>query len=417
MIRRALVVALVLATFVAVVPATPAEAITSSQTAELQRWLIAKGFLRDKADGVYGSKTAQAVMAFRKEIGVTRSFSWSDSLWPKLKTYERPYTKFSGPDRVEVNLTRQVMYLYRGGVLRGIFPIASGNGDTYLNSYGDPVKAYTPTGNFKFYLHRDPAATGGWHTSYLGSLYKPWYFSGGYAIHGSTSVPAEPASHGCVRLTVWDADWLQSRLFLGMPIHIWYEPKGVGPVFEGQRPTFPSDGPFWDVPLSNPFASDIAWLAESGVTKGCSSDGRYFCPKDAVTRGQMAAFFRRFLSLPAVDADFFRDDGRSIFEGDINALAAAGITKGCNPPANDLFCPDRVVDRGAMAAFLRRALDLPYVDTDYFRDDNGSIFEQDINAIAAAGITTGCATGYCPTSPVTREVMAALLHRAAAHRP
>jgi peptidoglycan hydrolase-like protein with peptidoglycan-binding domain len=227
--RKVLVVLVVLVASFAVLQSPAADAQTSSQTAELQRWLTAKGFFRDRIDGTYGPRTAQAVMAFRKEIGVARSFSWSDSLWPRLKAYERPYTRFYEANRVEVNLSRQVMYLFRNHALEGIFPIASGNGETYLNSFGDPVQAITPTGSYRFYLHRDPAATGGWHTSYLGSLYKPWYFSGGYAIHGSTSVPAEPASHGCVRLTTWDADWLQSRLYIGMPIHIWYEPSGAGP--------------------------------------------------------------------------------------------------------------------------------------------------------------------------------------------
>jgi Polysaccharide lyase 14/S-layer homology domain len=51
---------------------------------------------------------------------------------------------------------------------------------------------------------------------------------------------------------------------------------------------------------------------------------------------------------------FFDDDG-SIFEADIEKLAASGITKGCNPPANDRFCPEDPVTRGQMAAFLRRA--------------------------------------------------------------
>ncbi|VAV92897.1 hypothetical protein MNBD_ACTINO02-2304 [hydrothermal vent metagenome] len=33
-----------------------------------------------------------------------------------------------------------------------------------------------------------------------------------------------------------------------------------------------------------------------------------------------------------------------------------GITLGCNPPDNDRFCPDNVVTREQMAAFLQRAL-------------------------------------------------------------
>ncbi len=113
---------------------------------------------------------------------------------------------------------------------------------------------------------------------------------------------------------------------------------------------------------------------------------------------------------------FFSDDNGHLFEEDIDAIAQAGITKGCNPPANNRYCPDRDVDRGAMAAFLRRALGLPNSSTDHFIDDNNSIFEADINAIAQAGITKGCNppanNRYCPNDTVDRGAMAAFLRRA-----
>jgi len=66
-----------------------------------------------------------------------------------------------------------------------------------------------------------------------------------------------------------------------------------------------------------------------------------------------------------------------------------------------------------MASFLVRALDLPPTSTDFFADDAGLVHEQDINRLAASGITTGCAANrFCPNSVVTREQMAAFLHRA-----
>ena len=79
----------------------------------------------------------------------------------------------------------------------------------------------------------------------------------------------------------------------------------------------------------------------------------------------------------------------SLFFADIEWLAAQDITKGCNPPDNDLYCPDDFVTRGQMAAFLDRALDLP-AGPNAFDDDDGSIFEANINALAASGITIGC---------------------------
>ncbi len=159
------------------------------------------------------------------------------------------------------------------------------------------------------------------------------------------------------------------------------------------------------------FEGDIEWVAGEGITKGCNPPrGDFFCPDEAITRGQMAAFLVRTLGLPASGTDAFSDDETSVFENDINALAASGITTGCTTTA---FCPDDPVTRGQMAAFLKRAYTLQPSGDDVFSDDETSVFENDINALAASGITTGCTTtAFCPDDPVTRGQMAAFLRRA-----
>ena len=112
---------------------------------------------------------------------------------------------------------------------------------------------------------------------------------------------------------------------------------------------------------------------------------------------------------PAIGAGTFLDDDGNLHEANIEAIAAASITEGCSPLR---FCPNRGVTRGEMAAFLTRALDLPLASTDYFTDDETSIFEPAINAIALAGITVGCSTTtYCPNRTVTRGEMASFLAR------
>jgi hypothetical protein len=68
----------------------------------------------------------------------------------------------------------------------------------------------------------------------------------------------------------------------------------------------------------------------------------------------MASFLVRVLRLPPTSTDYFTDDGTSIHENDINALARAGITGGCSSTS---FCPTAAVRRGEMAAFLHRAFD------------------------------------------------------------
>ncbi len=106
------------------------------------------------------------------------------------------------------------------------------------------------------------------------------------------------------------------------------------------------------------FLNAIEWLAAEGITAGCNPPANtLFCPKDNVTRGQMAAFLVRALGLTDAGAgDLFTDDDNSMFASAIDKLATAGITLGCNPPDNDRFCPDDNVTRGQMAAFLQRAL-------------------------------------------------------------
>jgi hypothetical protein len=131
----------------------------------------------------------------------------------------------------------------------------------------------------------------------------------------------------------------------------------------------------------------------------------------------MAAFLVRGLGLTDSLDDLFTDDESSIFEADIEKLAAAGVTRGCNPPLNDRFCPDESVTRGQMAAFLVRALGYTAgVGSDQFSDDDGSIFEADVERLAEAGVTKGCNPPtndrFCPDAPVTRAQMAAFLHRA-----
>jgi hypothetical protein len=175
--------------------------------------------------------------------------------------------------------------------------------------------------------------------------------------------------------------------------------------------------PFVDIGGSIHYDS-IAFIWQEGITKGCNPPTNdRFCPDGDVTRGQMAAFLTRALALPAASQDHFTDDAASIFEGDINRLAEAGITKGCNPPVNDRFCPEAKVTRGQMAAFLVRAFG--YTDAgggDLFVDDDGLIFEADIDRLGTAGITKGCNPPandrFCPGDVLNRAQMAAFLHRA-----
>lgn len=167
-----------------------------------------------------------------------------------------------------------------------------------------------------------------------------------------------------------------------------------------------TSGPFVDADDS-PFRGDILWAWDNDITAGCGT-ARY-CPTASVTREQMASFLRRAGNLRGSPRDFFRDDNASPHESDINAIAAAGITGGC---ASGRFCPGSSVTREQMASFLVRALGLPSTSRDYFTDDSASQHERAINSLAAAGITAGCEMNrFCPGGAVTRGQMAAFLRR------
>jgi hypothetical protein len=160
----------------------------------------------------------------------------------------------------------------------------------------------------------------------------------------------------------------------------------------------------------------IEAIAASGITRGCNPPvNDRFCPRNFVTRGQVASFLVRALQLPSAEvADQFVDDDESPHAADIDSLVAAGITRGCGIPEDRKFCPDRPVSRGEMAAFLVRAFDFePPAEADPFVDDNESVFEQDIEALAAAGVTSGCGSDtFCPDRPILRANLAVFLVRA-----
>lgn len=169
-----------------------------------------------------------------------------------------------------------------------------------------------------------------------------------------------------------------------------------------------ADGAFGDSGSDRFYSDDVRSILQIGTTTGTSSTT--YSPDDCVTRGQMAAFVVRTLNLPASTVDAFTDDDGTRFEAEINALAAAGITTGTSPTT---YSPDDCVTREQMALFLTRAFNIAASSVDAFSDDDGLTGEAAINAIAAAGITTGTGPDtYSPNEFVTRAQMASFIARA-----
>jgi lipoprotein-anchoring transpeptidase ErfK/SrfK len=169
------------------------------------------------ADGVFGQNTYHAVVAFQKVQGVTRDGVVGPVTWARLARPYVPAARYRlGTASLEVNLAKQVIYYVRNGTIQRIIDASTGSGAWYY-SQGRWARAVTPTGRFRIYWRYG----NGWQPGPLGSMYRPNYFYRGYAVHGMTSVPPYPASHGCVRMTVPTMDRMWSSLWVGMPVAIY----------------------------------------------------------------------------------------------------------------------------------------------------------------------------------------------------
>jgi hypothetical protein len=194
------------------------------------------------------------------------------------------------------------------------------------------------------------------------------------------------------------------------------------PAVAGAQTTeLPPGGTFVD-DNNSVHEGSIEAIAALGITTGCNppTNDRY-CPEEPVTRAQMATFLARALNLGEASVQSFSDIDGSVHAGAINSIAAVGITLGCNPPANNNYCPNQAISREQMASMLARAFHLPATGESFFTDIDHSVHASNINRLAAAGITSGCNPpandNFCPTAPVTREQMATFLTRAMGLEP
>jgi peptidoglycan hydrolase-like protein with peptidoglycan-binding domain len=205
------------------------------QVAAVQRRLRELQFDPGPADGVFGLATTYAVQGFQKLHGMKPTGEVTPQVQAALAspTQPTPLVPDGGGDRVEIDLPRQLLFLYEGGDLRLISHISSGNRERYC-APGGCGTAITPVGAHRF-MWRYP----GWRTSRLGKLYNPVYFTGsGIAIHGSSSVPTYPASHGCVRIPMHIAEYFPGLVSKGDAVYVLDGKTDVGPA-----PALPADLP------------------------------------------------------------------------------------------------------------------------------------------------------------------------------
>ena len=140
------------------------------------------------------------------------------------------------------------------------------------------------------------------------------------------------------------------------PIRRWAIAVWLVRVLDGTDPEPLGYNRFEDVHPGLQWAAHTERLAELNVTNGCSIERELFCPHEPVTRAQMANLLTRAFDLPSGTPSTFIDVNRQSAQADdIDALAATGITIGCNVDGNR-FCPDDMLTRGQLASFLRRTI-------------------------------------------------------------
>lgn len=162
---------------------------------EAEQRLSDLGYWIGSRDGVFTAQDRQALIAFQKVQGRSGTGRLSVEEVKALRSATRLGPLETGYQHVEVDLSKQVLYIVGAdGGVSYILPVSTGSGKPFTIK-GRREVAVTPTGKFTVY-HK----IAGWRKSPLGLLYYPNYITGGIAIHGNPSVPAHPASHGCIRI-------------------------------------------------------------------------------------------------------------------------------------------------------------------------------------------------------------------------
>ena len=179
---------------------------TGVDVALLQARLLQRGFWVAEQLGKFGESTRHAVVAFQKFYGLRRT--GKVDFWTRIgiaSSGDRATPRVPSPSHsIDIDLTRQVMVIQTGGRVDEVVDVSTG-------------KKSTPTPKGSFRVTRQIR---GKRVSDLGVLFSPKYFTGGYAIHGSNSVPNYAASHGCVRVTNQTINhlWAVGLAELGTPV-------------------------------------------------------------------------------------------------------------------------------------------------------------------------------------------------------
>ena len=174
------------------------------------------GYWTGPIDGTLDTGSRHALIAFQKVEGRQRTGKLFRAELQALLAANRPLPRYSGYAHVEIDLSRQVLFIVdTTGTITHILPVCTGNEKSYVD-HGQIHRAHTPTGSFS--VLRKIA---GWRRSSLGLLYYPNYIHNGIAIHGSLAMAVYPASHGCIRIPMFASKELSALTPVGTEVMVY----------------------------------------------------------------------------------------------------------------------------------------------------------------------------------------------------
>jgi hypothetical protein len=175
---------------------------------ELARRLRAFHVLVPGVGDAFTFELEDAVIAFQKAYRLPRTGVVDDGVWRALAKARKLRPRYRKPAlHIEVDKTRQIAMMVRGGKVAAIEMVSTG------------ATGNTPEGTWA--INNKSPANGTW----LGSatLYWAMNFVGNrFALHGFDPVPVFPASHGCVREPIWAAKWLYDHSKIGERVYVYH---------------------------------------------------------------------------------------------------------------------------------------------------------------------------------------------------
>jgi len=186
------------------------------------------GYWTGPIDGKMDDASRHSLIAFQKVTGRPRTGKLTRVERSAIMRSTRPEPIEAGPSHIEIDLRRQVLFMVddQGGVAK-ILPVSTGSGKEFF-AEGIQRTAVTPPGRFNI-----QGKIAGWKKSALGRLYYPSYIIGGIAIHGYSSVPPKPASHGCIRIPMFAAQTFFRTAPTGMMVLV-YDGTPAPPVLASE---------------------------------------------------------------------------------------------------------------------------------------------------------------------------------------